>query len=160
MSYSENPELLQRRDASRWTGVVMWIAMFQFVAYIVGFYLVIRFLVVGEGYLAASISVWIKIALMWAVTVTGMIWEKDVIGHYFLAREFLWEDMGNLVAMITHNAYFLVVALNFGPREIMLVMLFAYVTYLFNLGQWVIVGCRSYRMRRRAHPAARARIMS
>ena len=70
MSYVDNPELLARRDKSVWTPIAMWLAIVQFFAYIVGFYLLMRFLVVGDCYLAATISVWVKIVLMWAVTAT------------------------------------------------------------------------------------------
>jgi 3-vinyl bacteriochlorophyllide hydratase len=141
-------EQLELRQASPWTKVVMAIAVVQFLAYIVGFYLVIRFLVVGDLYVAATISVWVKIALMWAVTITGMFWEREIFGVWFMHPQFYWEDLGNLVAMITHNAYFVVLLLGFEPRSIMWVMLVAYVTYLFNFVQWVIVGVRSYRQRR------------
>ena len=147
------PDQLARRKASVWTPVVMWLAGIQFLAYIIGFYLVIRYLAVGEGYLAASISVWIKIILMWAITVTGMLCEKDIFDTYFMAGEFFWEDVGNLVAMITHNAYFVVLWIGFEPRSIMFVMLFAYVTYLLNLCQWLIVGVKSYRQRNTAQAA-------
>ena len=141
------PEQLERRKNTKWTSVVMNLAIIQLLAYVVGFYLVIRYLVVGDLYLAATVGVWIKIALMWAITITGMLWEKDVCGQYFMHRDFFWEDVGNLVAMITHNAYFVVILLDFSEREIMYVMLFAYITYLFNFGQWVVVGVRSYRQR-------------
>lgn len=150
MGFNEfTKEQLKRRRESIWTNVVMVLAIVQLFAYIVGFYLVIRYLVMGDWYLAATISVWIKIALMWAITITGMLWEKDVCGQYFLHKMFFWEDVGNLIAIITHNAYFVVVALGFSDRTIMFVMLFAYMTYLFNFGQWVVVGVRSYRQRTR-----------
>lgn len=139
---------LERRQASIWTRVVMILATVQIVAYIAGFTLLIRFLVTGDWYWAASISVWVKIALMWAVTVTGMLWEKDVCGVWFMHRQFFWEDLGNLVAILTHNAYFVVLLLGFDRRTIMWVMLVAYGTYLINFVQWLVVGVRSYRQRR------------
>ena len=144
------PEQLARRNTTIWTPIVLYIALIQLLAYFVGFYLVIRFLIAGEGYLAATISVWVKIVLMWAVTVTGMIWEKVVVDHWFMAKQYFWEDLGNLVAMITHNAYFVALLLDLSRRDIMCVMLFAYVTYLFNLVQWVIVGIRSLQQRTQA----------
>lgn len=142
------PEQLARRNATIWTPVVLYIALLQFVAYIIGFYLVIRFLITGKGYMAASVIVWIKIVLMWAVTITGMFWEKEVVGHWFMAKEYFWEDFGNLVAMITHNAYFVALWMGLTQRQIMFVMLFAFVTYLFNFVQWIIVGLRSWQQRR------------
>lgn len=73
----------------------------------------------------------------------------QVCDQYFMHKMFFWEDVGNLVAMITHNAYFVVIAMDVSDRTIMWVMLFAYVTYLFNFAQWVVVGLKSYRQRRR-----------
>jgi 3-vinyl bacteriochlorophyllide hydratase len=77
-----------------------------------------------------------------------MLWEKDVYGYYFMAREFFWEDMGNLIAIITHNAYFVAQWLQFDNRTVMMVMLFAYITYLFNAAQFIVKGIRSGRERR------------
>jgi 3-vinyl bacteriochlorophyllide hydratase len=77
-----------------------------------------------------------------------MFWEKDVYGHYFMAREFFWEDLGNLIAILTHNAYFVVQWLGWDERAVMWVMVFAYTTYLFNAGQFIVKGIRSARYRR------------
>lgn len=87
------PEQLVRREASPWTRVQIILAPIQFLAFLISFFLVVRYLMTEQGYLAATISVWIKIALIWALTITGMLWEKDVYGHYFMAREFFWEDL-------------------------------------------------------------------
>ncbi len=142
------PEQLARREASPWTRVQIILAPIQFLAFIISFALVIRYLLSGEGYWIATISVWIKIALIWAITITGMFWEKDVFGQYFMAREFFWEDLGNLVAILTHNAYFVVQWLGWDDRSVMLVMVFAYTTYLLNAGQFIVKGIRSARYRR------------
>jgi 3-vinyl bacteriochlorophyllide hydratase len=64
-----------------------------------------------------------------------------------MAQEFFWEDFGNLVAMITHNAYFTVQYLGYGKQEVMYVMLFAYCTYLFNFGQFIVKYLKSVRQR-------------
>ncbi len=142
------PEQLARRDASPWTRVQFILAPIQFLAFLISFSLVIRYLVTDQGYMAATISVWVKIVLIWALTITGMLWEKDVYGHWFMAPEFFWEDLGNLIAILTHNAYFVVQWLGWDERSIMLVMLFAYITYLFNAGQFIVKGIRSGRERR------------
>ncbi len=142
------PEQLARRDASPWTRVQMILAPIQFLAFLVSFGFVIHYLVTGEGYLAATISVLVKIALLWAITITGMLWEKDVYGQYFLAPAFFWEDMGNLVAILTHNAYFVAQWLGWSQPAVMWLMVFAYVTYLVNVAQFVVKGVRSARQRR------------
>lgn len=142
------PEQLARREASPWTRVQMILAPIQFVAFLISFFLVVRYLATDQGYLAATISVWIKILLIWALTITGMLWEKDVYGRYFMAREFFWEDLGNLIAILTHNAYFIVQWSGWERRPVMFVMLFAYITYLLNATQFIVKGIRSGRERR------------
>lgn len=126
------------------------LAPFQFMVFLVSFGLVGRFLLTGEGYALATASVWLKIALIWALTITGMLWERDVFGRYFLAREFFWEDVGNLIAIITHNLYFVVQWAGADRRTVMWVMVFAYLTYLANAAQFVHRGIQSARFRRSA----------
>ena len=142
------PDQLRRREASRWTKVQIILAPIQFVAFIISFGLVIHYLLTGDGYLAATISVWVKIALIWALTITGMLWEYDMYDHYFMAKEFFWEDLGNLIAIITHNLYFVAKGMGADERTVMWVMVFAYVTYLFNAAQFLVRGVRSARQRR------------
>ena len=142
------PDQLRRREASRWTKVQIILAPIQFVAFIISFGLVIHYLITGDGYLAATISVWVKIALIWALTITGMLWEHDMYDHYFMAKEFFWEDLGNLIAIITHNLYFVAKGMGADERTVMWVMVFAYVTYLFNAAQFLVRGVRSARQRR------------
>ncbi len=142
------PEQLARRDASRWTLVQAVLAPIQFVAFLISFGLVVRYLITGEGYELATASVLIKIALLWAITITGMIWEHEIFGHYFLAPAFFWEDVGNAVAMLTHNLYFVARALHWPEQTVMLVMLAAYCTYLINCAQFVVKGIKAGRQRR------------
>lgn len=141
-------EQLRRRQSSQWTRVQITLAPIQFLVFVASFVLVVRFLATGEGYVAATISVWIKIALIWALTITGMLWEHDVYGHYFLAPEFFWEDLGNLVAIVTHNLYFVAQLMGADDRTLMWVMVVAYVSYLVNAAQFVRRGFQSARFRR------------
>jgi 3-vinyl bacteriochlorophyllide hydratase len=141
-------EQLRHREESRWTKVQIILAPIQFIAFVISFALVARYLATGEGYVAATISIWIKIILIWVLTVTGMLWEYDMFGHYFLAKEFFWEDIGNLVAIITHNLYFVAQWLGADERTVMWVMVFAYLTYLINAAQFVKRGIESARFRR------------
>lgn len=141
------PDQLRRRENSRWTKVQIILAPIQFVAFLISFGLVIHYLVTNQGYWAATISVWVKISLIWALTITGMLWEYDMYDHYFMAKEFFWEDLGNLIAIITHNLYFVAKWMGADERTVMWVMVFAYVTYLFNAGQFLYRGVRSYRQR-------------
>lgn len=141
-------EQMARRDKSPWTRVQVILAPIQFLAFMVSFVLVARYLITGEGYAIANISVLIKIALLWAITITGMIWEKEIFGHYFMAPQFFWEDVGNAVAMIFHNLYFVAQWLGWSNQAVMTVMLVAYCTYLINCAQFVVKGIQAGRERR------------
>ena len=131
-------EQLERREQSRLTIFMMVGGMVQFLIFLVSLFFVLRFITTDKGYSAAHITVILNIILLWANTVVGMLWEKDMYGKYFMHREFFWEDVGNLIALITHNAYFVVLWLQWSQRDSMLLILVAYITYLFNFGQWIV----------------------
>lgn len=152
------PDQLVRRERSKWTRVQIILAPIQFIAFLISFGLVIRYLYLGtgDGYWAATISIWVKIALIWALTITGMLWEYDMYDHYFMAKEFFWEDLGNLIAILTHNAYFVAKWVGADESTVMWVMVFAYITYLFNAAQFVVRGIRSGRQRRALQQSANA----
>lgn len=143
-------EQLEKRNNSKWTTVQAILGPLQFIAFIISFWLVVRYLSTGEGYMLTNISVIIKIALLWLITITGMIWEKEVYGHWFLAPQFFWEDVGNAVAMLMHNLYFLAVWLSWSNRAVMLLMLIAYISYLFNFGQFALKGWQASQERKQA----------
>lgn len=144
---SYTPEQLARRDASKWTLVQAALAPIQFIAFIISFALILRYFVTGEGYTIATISVLVKIGLLWAITITGMIWEKEVFGRWFLAPEFFWEDLLNAVALLLHNLYFVARALGASDRVVMTVMLVAYTSYLVNCGQFFYRGLQARKQR-------------
>lgn len=141
------PEQLAKRNTSVWTQVQIVLAPLQFLAFIVSFGLVLRYLWTGDGYQIANVSVLIKIAMLWLITVTGMFWEKEIFGHWFLAPQFFWEDVGNAVAMVLHNLYFLAIWLNWSEQMVMTLMLIAYVSYLFNCAQFVLRGLQARKQR-------------
>jgi 3-vinyl bacteriochlorophyllide hydratase len=141
------PEQLERRNNSKWTVVQGILAPIQFLAFVVSSILVIRYLTTGEGYEIATISALIKIALLWLITITGMIWEKEVFGQWFLAPQFFWEDVLNAIAMILHNLYFVGRALGWSDRTLMIVLLIAFVSYLGNFAQFFMRGLQARRER-------------
>ncbi len=141
------PEQLERRNKSKWTLVQAILAPIQFLAFIISFILVVRYLMTGQGYLITTVSVLIKIALLWLITVTGMIWEKEIFGKWFLAPQFFWEDVGNAVAMILHNLYFLAQWLGWSNQAVMGLMLIAYIAYLFNCTQFIVKGLQARKQR-------------
>ncbi|MEI6127244.1 MAG: 2-vinyl bacteriochlorophyllide hydratase, partial [Pseudomonadota bacterium] len=133
-----NAEQLARRDASPLTRMMMIGATVQLLFIFISFYFVIRFLVNGEGNTGVQITFWLNVALLWFNTVVGMLWEKDMYGHYFMCREFFKEDVGNLAALIAYNIYFIALWLKWSQNEIAVLMLFANSVYLVNFAQWIL----------------------
>ena len=156
------PEQLEKRNSSKWTLVQAVLAPLQFLIFIISFGLVIRYLITGDGYAIANVTVLIKIGLLWLITITGMIWEKEIFGHWFLAPQFFWEDVGNAVAMLTHNLYFLAQGLGWSERSVMLLMVVAYSTYLVNCGQFIMKGLQARKQREQEamRPATATQIKS
>jgi 3-vinyl bacteriochlorophyllide hydratase len=133
------PEQRRRRDASRWTAVQGVLAIVQFVAFGVSLCLVLRFLSTGDGLLAASISIVVKTMLLYAIMITGCLWEKDVFGVYLLAPAFYWEDVVSFVVLGLHTAYLIALLTDaLTPRHQMLLALAAYGTYAINASQFLL----------------------
>lgn len=141
------PEQKAKRDNSVWTKVQMILAPLQLLAFIISVILVVHYLDTGENYVLANLSVLIKIGLLWLITITGMIWEKEVYGQWFMAPEFFWEDFFNAVALFMHNLYFVAHLLGWSDRAIMVLMLIAYSTYLINFAQFFVKGLRMRKAR-------------
>jgi 3-vinyl bacteriochlorophyllide hydratase len=120
--------------------------------------LVIRYLGTGEGYYAATVSVVVKTLILYAIMVTGSIWERVVFGRWLFAPSFFWEDVVSMLVMALHTAY--IAALVFGimeARHQMLLALAAYLAYVVNATQFLLK-LRSARLEqsapRTAHGAA------
>ncbi len=148
------PEERRRRDASRWTLVQGVLAPLQFAVFLVSLVLVVRFLLTGEGLWAASASVVVKTLVLYAIMVTGAIWEKDVFGVYLFAPSFFWEDAVSMLVIALHTAY--LVALFAGVLDAaqqMYLALAAYATYAINAGQFLLK-LRGARLERAAAPMA------
>ena len=86
-----------RRDATVWTLVQGILAPLQFLAFAVSLCLVVNFLLNGVGFEAATVSVIVKTSLLYAIMVTGAIWEKVVFGRYLFAPAFFWEDVVSML---------------------------------------------------------------
>ena len=133
------PEERRRRDASRWTLVQGVLAPVQFLAFLVSLALVLRYLATGTGLGVATVSIVIKTLTLYAIMVTGSIWEKEVFGRYLFARPFFWEDVFSMLVLALHTAY--LAALVFGwldARGQMLLALAAYATYVINATQFLL----------------------
>lgn len=129
----------RRRDASPWTLVQGILAPLQFAIFLVSLGLVLRYLATGEGLAAATVSVVAKTLALYAIMVTGSIWEKAVFGRYLFAPAFFWEDVFSMAVLALHTAY---LAALFGallaPREQMFLALAAYATYVINAAQFLL----------------------
>jgi 3-vinyl bacteriochlorophyllide hydratase len=133
------PAERQRRDASPWTLVQGVLAPVQFLVFLVSLALVLRFLVTGEGLLAASVSVVVKTLVLYTIMVTGSIWEKKVFGVYLFARPFFWEDVFSMLVLALHTLYLAVLFTGaLGAREQMLIALAAYLAYAINAAQFLL----------------------
>jgi 3-vinyl bacteriochlorophyllide hydratase len=129
----------QRRDGTVWTLVQGILAPVQFLIFLVSLGLVLRFLTTGEGEAAAAISVVVKTLTLYAIMITGSIWEKVVFGRYLFAPTFFWEDVFSMLVLALHTAY--LAALGFGyldARGLMLLALAAYASYAINATQFVL----------------------
>lgn len=129
----------RRRDASPWTLVQGVLAPLQFLVFLVSLALVLRTLATGAGADAAHASIVIKTLVLYAIMVTGSIWEKAVFGRYLFAPAFYWEDVFSMLVLALHTAY--LAALSTGAldtRGLLVLALAAYATYLVNAGQFLL----------------------
>jgi 3-vinyl bacteriochlorophyllide hydratase len=129
----------RRRDATPWTLVQGVLAPLQFLAFLASLALVLRALATGEGIWAANLSVVVKTGLLYAIMVTGSIWEKAVFGRYLFAPAFFWEDVVSMLVLALHTAYLVALAAGaLGTTGLMLLALAAYASYLVNAGQFLL----------------------
>ena len=127
-----------RRDATVWTLVQGILAPLQFAVFLVSVGLVLRYLWTGEGYLAATVSVVLKTLVLYAIMITGSIWEKVVFGRWLFAPAFFWEDVFSFVVIGLHTAYLWAVSTgSLGADGQMALALAAYAAYVVNAGQFL-----------------------
>ncbi len=151
------PAERRRRDASRWTLVQGVLAQLQFVVFLVSLFLVMRYLITGDGLFAATLSVVVKTLVLYTIMITGSIWEKEVFGQYLFARSFFWEDVVSMLVLALHTAYLVAVMGGFlSPRGQMVLALAAYASYLINAGQflWKLRTARAQRPEQVCAPGA------
>ena len=133
------PEERRRRDASPWTVVQGVLAPAQFVVFLISLCLVSRYLSTGLGEHAATASVVAKTLCLYAIMITGCIWERQVFGRYLFAPAFYWEDVFSMLVLALHTAYLL--ALLSGALDapgLMLMAMAAYAAYVINAGQFIL----------------------
>ena len=134
--YTEDEK--RRRDASPWTTVQGVLAPLQFLVFIVSTLLVWRYFRTGEGAELATASVVVKTLVLYAIMITGSIWERDVFGRFLFARPFFWEDVVSMLVLALHTAYLASVALSLitVDQQLMLALV-AYLAYVINAAQFL-----------------------
>lgn len=131
-------EQRQRRDSSVWTLVQGILAPLQFLVFLISLFLVVRYLATGTGYDAAVVSVIVKTGFLYAIMITGSIWERVVFGKWLFADAFFWEDVVSMGVITLHTAYLAALIFGWGtPAEQMWLALAAYVTYVVNAAQFI-----------------------
>jgi 3-vinyl bacteriochlorophyllide hydratase len=132
------PEERKRRDSTPWTMVQGILAPVQFLIFLISLFLVVRYLDTGQGWEAATASVVVKTIALYAIMITGCIWEHEVFGRYLFAPAFFWEDLVSMIVMALHTAYLLVFAFGgLDPQAQMHLALAAYATYVVNAAQYI-----------------------
>ena len=133
------PEERIRRDATKWTLVQGILAPVQFAVFLISLGLVVRYLTLGDGFGVAAASIVLKTLLLYAIMVTGSIWEREVFGCYLFAPAFFWEDVFSFLVLALHTAYLVALFVGIGdPREQMVLALAAYAAYFVNATQFIL----------------------
>lgn len=127
-----------RRDETPWTLVQGVLAPIQFLIFAISAVFVVNFLLNGTGLFAATISVVMKTGILYAIMVTGAIWEKVVFGRYLFAPAFFWEDVVSMGVIALHSLYMVMLVVGWGtPQDQMWVALAAYAAYVVNALQFL-----------------------
>lgn len=133
------PEERHRRDSSGWTLVQGILAPVQFLVFLLSLLLVLRYLTTGQGFVIATASIVLKTGVLYAIMITGSIWERVVFGRWLFARPFFWEDVFSILVLALHTAYLAALATGaLDARQQMLLALAAYAAYLVNATQFVL----------------------
>ena len=129
------------------------LAPVQFLAFLVSLALVLRYLATGDGLWIATCSIVIKTLLLYAIMITGSIWERVVFGRYLFARAFFWEDVFSILVLALHTAYLVAIIADIGsPRQQMMLVLAAYASYAINATQFLLK-LRAARLQDQAAPS-------
>ena len=132
------PAQRARRDATAWTLVQGILAPVQFLIFGISLYLVINSLQTSEHTEWALASVVLKTVVLYAIMVTGAIWEKVVFGQYLFAPAFYWEDVVSMGVMALHTAYVWAWWQGaWSANDLLWLALAAYGSYAINAAQYI-----------------------
>jgi 3-vinyl bacteriochlorophyllide hydratase len=122
-----------------WTVVQGVLAPLQFAVFLISLILVVRFVTTRVGLEAATTSIVIKTGFLYAIMITGAVWEKVVFGQFLFAPAFFWEDVFSFVVIALHSWYLW--ALFSGGYTVdhqMAIALAAYAAYAVNATQFLL----------------------
>ncbi len=133
------PDQRRRRDETPWTLVQGILAPLQFVVFLISLVLVLRFMITGVGFEAATVSIVVKTLILYTIMVTGAIWERVVFGQYLFAPAFFWEDVVSMLVIALHTAYlYVLIEGTVAAEGQMLLALAAYAAYVANASQFFL----------------------
>lgn len=133
------PEQRKRRDESIWTVVQGILAPVQFIVFLVSLALVLRALYFSTGYEIATASIVLKTLILYAIMITGSIWEKVVFGEYLFVDAFFWEDVFSMAVLALHTLYLAgLLMTDWSPSTLLWIALAAYGAYVINAAQFLI----------------------
>lgn len=133
------PAQRKRRDETVWTLVQGLLAPAQFIIFLISLGLVLRFMATGEGLAIAHASIVLKTMVLYAIMITGAIWEKEVFGQYLFADAFYWEDVFSMLVLALHSAYLIALFTNTGDAMVLMwLALAAYAAYTINAAQFLL----------------------
>ncbi len=127
-----------RRDATPWTLVQGVLAPVQFLVFLISLALVLRYVATGAGLAAATASIVAKTMVLYAIMITGSIWEKVVFGRWLFAPAFFWEDVVSMGVIALHTAYLLALVFGLAPDAQIAIALAAYASYVVNAAQFLL----------------------
>jgi 3-vinyl bacteriochlorophyllide hydratase len=115
------------------------LAPVQFAVFLVSVCLVLRYLTTGEGLTETTVSIVAKTFTLYAIMITGSLWERDVFGRYLFAPAFFWEDVVSMLVLALHTAYLVALATGWlDARAQMFLALAAYCAYVLNATQFLL----------------------
>ncbi len=131
------------------------LAPVQFAVFLISLWLIITYLATGEGLVAATGSIIVKTLVLYAIMITGSIWEREVFGKYLFARPFFWEDVVSIAVLALHTGYLCALAFGADVRVQLTIALLAYASYVINATQFVLK-LRAARLQQSGNAGARA----
>ncbi len=129
----------RRRDASPWTIVQAVLAPVQFAICLGSVALILHYLASGQGLWLATGSVVLKTVSLYAIMVTGSLWEREVFGRYLFAPAFFWEDVVSMLVLALHTAYLAALFTDaLSAQGLLTLALAGYAAYAVNATQFLL----------------------